>query len=108
MRSLKERPPSFWATALLVVGGFSAMATAIIQWDAIKPWPSEQACDALLWTLQRDIFAAQRNETEAVELASRLTDPDARALNRQVLRSARESLLIFQDQKAHEMKECNR
>lgn len=108
MRPLKERPPSFWARLVIGAAGFSTVVGAVVAWDQIKPWPSEQACDALLWTVQRDIFAAQRNETEALELASRLTDPDAQALNRQVLRSARESLQIFKDQKAHEMDECNR
>ncbi len=108
MRALREKPKSFWATVVIGAAGFSTIAGAIIAWDQIKPWPSEQACDALLWTVQRDIFAAQRNQTEAIELASRLTDPVALALNRQVLRSARESLEVFRDKKASEMAECNR
>ena len=108
MRALRNKPRSFWATVVVVLGGLVTAGAAITTWDQIKPWPSEQACDALLRTIQRDLFAAQHNRDIALDRVTRLTDPDAIAINRERLRSARESVQVFKDKKVREMKECNR
>lgn len=92
----------------MIAGGFVTLGAAVATWDDLKPWPSEQACDALLRTIQRDLYAAQHNRDVAIERVERLTDPEAVAINRERLQSARESVQQFEDKKASEMKECNR
>jgi hypothetical protein len=108
MRSLKEQPRGFWTSLVAIAGGFTVLGGAAIMWEDIRPWPSKQACDALLWTIQRDIAAAEHHYTRALELRQKLTDPDAIAFNNDVLRSQKQSIQVFTDKKTREMKECNR
>ena len=68
----------------------------------------EDACDALLWTIQRDLFAAQQMRTKATELGPKLTEQDAIEMNEQVLKSAGESVQTFEQRREKEKKECGR
>ncbi len=68
----------------------------------------EDACDALLWTIQRDLFAAQQMRTKATELGPTLTERDAIEMNNQVIKSMAESVQTFEQKREKEKKECGR
>lgn len=91
-----------WLTG--VGGAVAAIAAGAVVLYEVR----ENACDALLWTIQRDLFAARQMQTQAIELGPQLEELEAVTMNKQVLKSARESIEIFEQKREEEKAECGR
>lgn len=84
------------------LGAVGVIALGAIKIHAVH----SNACDALLWTIQVDLFAARREERDAVERAAALTDPGAIRLNRDMLQDAVKSIEIFEERREQKKVEC--